>query len=62
MSSNSRAIEYRELVEGILADDAALRAQGLPGLDEEEILEFRDMLARIERRVRANMTNGAAAE
>jgi hypothetical protein len=52
--SSSRAAEYRELIESILADHAALTAQGLPGLDEEEVLEMRDMLARAERRARAS--------
>lgn len=46
---SNRAAEYRTLIEEILADDAALRAQGLPGLDIEEIAEMRDILARAER-------------
>jgi len=46
---SNRAAEYRMLIEEILADDAALRAQGLPGLDLEEIAEMRDILARAER-------------
>jgi hypothetical protein len=48
---SNRAAEYRVLIEEILADDAALHAQGLPGLDLEEIAEMRDMLARTERKV-----------
>ena len=53
MSRNSRALEYRELIEDILADHATLSAQGLPGLDEDEVMEMRDMLARAERKARA---------
>ena len=55
MSSSSRAAEYRVLIEEILADDAALRAQGLPGLDEDEIAEMRDLVAAAERRARMHV-------
>jgi hypothetical protein len=55
MSNSSRALEYRLIIGEILAEDAALRAQGLPGLDTKEIAEIRDMLARTERRMLANV-------
>jgi hypothetical protein len=47
---STRAAEYRLLIDDILAEDAALRAQGLPGLDLFEIMELRDMVARANRR------------
>ncbi len=50
---SSRHDEYRQMIEDILADDAACRAGGLPGLDLEEIQEMRDMIARAERKAMA---------
>ncbi len=58
MSSESRAREYMKLIEDIIAEDAALTARGLPGLDEFEVMEMRDMLSRIERDIIANMPDG----
>ena len=55
MSNSSRALEYRQIIGEILAEDAALRAQGLPGLDTEEIAEMGDLVARAERRMLANV-------
>lgn len=52
---SNRAAEYRLMIEEILAEDAALCAQGLCGLDEIEIAEMRDMLARVERSMAARM-------
>ncbi len=53
--ASTRALEYRVLIEEILADDAALRAQGLPGLDYFEIVKIRNMLLRTQRKMLANM-------
>ena len=53
MSSRSR--EYRQVIEEILIDDAVLRARGLPGLDDIEIMELRGMIARAERKILANI-------
>lgn len=50
---SNRAAEYRGLIEDVIAG-------GL--LDDEEIAEIRDMLARAERRLLANMPDSEAAE
>jgi hypothetical protein len=52
---SSRAREYRRLIEEILEDDAALRALGIPGLEDFEIMEIRGMIARVERKMLANI-------
>lgn len=52
--SNSRAAEYRQLIEDVVA--------GRSLLEPEEILELRDMLKRIERQMRANLPAEEAAE
>lgn len=46
MSSNSRAAEYRLLVEDVIAGRL---------LEEDEIMELRDMIKRAERRMQAKM-------
>jgi hypothetical protein len=56
---SNRAAEYRLMIEEILAEDAALCALGLCGLDEIEIAQMRDMLARAERRMAAKMPEPA---
>jgi hypothetical protein len=43
---SNRAAEYRGLIDDVIAG-------GL--LEEDEVLELRDMLARVERRMRAKM-------
>lgn len=55
MSSNSsaRASEYREMVEDVIAG-------GL--LEEDEIMELRDLIKRVERQVRAKMPTRETAE
>jgi hypothetical protein len=53
--ASTRAAEYRLLIEEILAEDAVLCSQGLCGLSEFEIMELKDMLARIQRKMIANM-------
>ena len=53
--ASTRAAEYHVLIDEILADDAALRAQGLPGLDYFEIVKIRNMLLRTQRKMLANM-------
>jgi hypothetical protein len=53
---SSRAREYHQLIEEILAEDASLRSCGLPGLDDLEIMEVRDMLARVCRKMLRNKT------
>lgn len=50
---SSRAAEYRMLIEDVVAG-------GL--LDDEEIAEIRDLLARVERQMRANMPDREPAE
>lgn len=47
MSSSSRGAEYRGLVDDVIAG-------GL--LDEEEIMELRDMLARVQRKMAADLS------
>lgn len=51
--SNSRAAEYRSLIEDVIAG-------GL--LEPEEIMELRDMIARVQRKMAANMPAEGAAE
>jgi hypothetical protein len=50
---SNRAAEYRSLIEDVIAG-------GL--LEEDEIEELRDMLARVERQMRAKMPADQAAE
>lgn len=50
---SNRAAEYRELIGDVVAG-------GL--LDEEEILEIRDLIARIQRRMLANMPDHTTTE
>ena len=51
--SNSRAAEYRSLIEDVVAG-------GL--LEENEIAEIRDLLARVERKMLANMPPAPTSE
>lgn len=59
MSNNSRATEYRQMIEDIIAEHEALIAQGLPGLGEDEIEKMRDIVARAGRTMAANMSEAA---
>jgi len=47
-SNSNRAAEYRQLIEDVIAG-------GL--LDHEEIMELRDMLARVQRKMIAEMSS-----
>lgn len=49
---STRAAEYRSLIDDILAEDAALRAQGLPGLDEDEWVQLKDLVANVMERIK----------
>lgn len=44
----------------VISGHRALEAKGLPGIDEGEWLELRDIVARIERRLLANQKDTAA--
>jgi hypothetical protein len=57
---DTRRREISVLVDEIKADERALLAQGVDLRDEEEWLEVRDIVARIERRLLANMPTEAA--
>jgi hypothetical protein len=56
---SSKAAEYRVLIEEILAGHVAAVAQGLPGIDEFDLMEIRDLIARAERSVAAKMSEDA---
>lgn len=52
-SSNARTAAYQEMVEDVIAS-------GL--LEEDEIMELRDLIKRVERQVRAKLPATEAAE
>lgn len=51
---SNRTAEYRQLIEDVTAGAALL--------EDDELMELRDMLARIERKMRANMPAKHASE
>lgn len=59
MSSNSdlavRKREISALVDGVIALERSLRAQGGDAVDYEDRMEAMDIISRIERRILANM-------
>jgi hypothetical protein len=52
---STRSAEYREMIEDILARDADLRAQGLPGIDEDHWVQLKDLVANAIENVKSKM-------
>ncbi len=58
----TRKREISVLIDEVKADERALLAQGIDLRDEDEWMELRDIVARIERRLLANMPTKEPAE
>lgn len=66
MSSNSdlevRKREITALLDGVIAGEQYFRDRGVELADEDEWMQLRDIVARIERRLLANMPSKEPAE
>jgi hypothetical protein len=66
MSSNPdlevRKREIDALVDGVVALERSLRAQGIDAVDDEDRMEAFDIIARIERKMLAKMSAQPARE